>query len=143
QQVAAEIPFEAGAVSFKRVPINRVRQEVPRDIGAVERRRKRAALIENPSAGDVAALEAVVWNVIEVTERVGIVQRAVFAEAFDVISSLHLVQRDLLAEIRSRDEVAVSVEIDPPGVAAAFREQLKFARERVITPDALLKFGAA
>ena len=100
-------------------------------------------MIDDSAAGDMAAFEAGVGNVVEITERVGIVQRAVFAEAFDVVAALHLVQPDLLAEIGPRNDVAVLVEIEAPGVAAAFREQLELARERMIPPDALLKLNAA
>src|SRR5437870_3150177 len=91
----------------------------------------------------MAAFEPGVGDMIEVAECVRIVQRPVLAESFDVVASLHLVQSDLLAEIRSRDDVAVLVEIESPGITSPFGEKLELMRERMVTPDALLKFEFA
>src|SRR5206468_4050193 len=66
----------------------------------------------------------------------------VFAETLNIISALHLVQPDLLAEIGPGDDVPMFVEVEAPGIAAAFREQLELARDRMVTPDALLKLDA-
>src|SRR5205823_4931796 len=46
-------------------------------------------------------------------------------------------------EICPGDDIAVFVEVESPGVAAAFREQLELARDRMVAPDALLKLDAA
>src|SRR5439155_25087807 len=135
--------FETRSVAFEHVPVDRVCQQIARDVGAVETVRKRATLVDDSAAGDVAAFEPGVGNVIEVTERIRIMQGPVFAETLDIISALHLVQPDLLAEIGPGDDVPMFVEVEAPGIAAAFREQLKLARDRVVTPDALVKLYAA
>src|SRR5439155_2994577 len=143
QQLAAETALETGPVAFQDMPIHRVGEQITRDVNAVELRWKSASLIDDSAIRDVAAFEPGVRDMIEVAERVRIVQRPVFAETFDIVAALHLVQPDLLAEIRSRDDVAVFVEIESPGVATPFGEQLELMRERMVTPDALLKFDAA
>src|SRR5689334_2023612 len=89
---------------------------------------KRAALIDNPAVGNMASFEAFVGNVIEITEGIRVVQRAVFAEAFDIITALDLVQSDLLAKIRAGDDVAVLVKIKAPCVSTTFGEQLELVR---------------
>ena len=143
QQLAAETALETGPVAFQDMPIDCVGEQITRDVNAVELRWKSASLIEDSAIRDVAAFEPGVRDMIEVAERVRIVQRPVFAETFDIVAALHLVEPDLLAEIRSRDDVAVLVEIESPGVAAPFGEKLELMRERMVTPNALLKFEAA
>src|SRR6267154_4966538 len=125
------------------MPIDCVREQITRYVNAVELRWKSASLIDDSAIRDVAAFEPGGRNLIAVAERVRIVQRPVFAEAFDIVAALHLVQSDLLAEVCSRDDVAVLVEIESPGVAAPFGEQLELMRERMVTPDALLEFDSA
>src|SRR3989442_5237159 len=143
QQLAAETALETGPVAFQHMPIDCVREQITRYVNAVELRWKSASLIDDAAIRDVAAFEPGVRNMIEVAEGVRIVQRPVFAEAFDIVAALHLVQPDLLAEVCSRDDVAVLVEIESPGVATPFGEQLELMGERMVTPDALLKFEAA
>jgi len=84
-----------------------------------------------------------VGHVFEVAIGVRIVQRAMLGEAFDVVGSLHLVQADDVAGIGARHYVAVAVEVESPGVAAPFAEQLEAFGGRVVAPDALLKTDAA
>ena len=79
---------------------------------------------------------------LKITVRVRIMQRAVLAEALDEIGSLHVVAQRL-ERIAGGEQVAESIEIDAPGVAAPFREQLELIRPRMIAPDALLKADAA
>ena len=52
-------------------------------------------------------------------------------------------QANFFAEVRARDDLAVLIEVQAPGVAAALTEQLEGARDRMITPDALLEFDPA
>src|SRR5438445_3157522 len=134
---------ETGAIALEHMPINRVGQQIARNVSAVELCWKSAALINDSAIRDMTAFETFVRNVVEVTEGVGIMQRAVFAEPFDVVSALHLMQPDLFAEIRPCNDIAVFVEIESPRVSAAFREQFELTRDGMITPDALLKFGSA
>ena len=84
-----------------------------------------------------------VRHVLEVAVGVRIVQRAVLGEAFDVVAALHLVQADDVAAVRAGDGVAVAIEVESPGVAAPFAEQLEALGRRMVAPDALLKADAA
>ena len=113
-----------------RVPVDGVREQVGGDVGVAERLGKRAALIDDAAAGDVAAAVALVRDVLEVAVGVRIVQRAVLGEAFDVVAALHLVQADALAVVGAGDGVAVAIEIESPGVAAPFGEQLEASWSR-------------
>jgi len=74
----------------------------------------------------VTALEAGDGNVVEIAVGVRIVQRPVLAESFNVIAALDLMQHGETAPIGAGDDVAVGVEVETPGIAAALREQLKF-----------------
>src|SRR6266576_1598791 len=83
-----------------------------------------------------------VGHMAEVTVRVGVVQRAMFAKVFHVISALNLVKHFLI-EIGSRQDLAAVVEIQAPGIAAAFGEELELPGEGMVPPDSLLKFAVA
>src|ERR1051325_5796450 len=122
QQFAAEMRLETGPVALEHMPIEGVGQQIAGDVNAGEPPWKRAALVEDPAAGDVAALKAGIRDVIKVTERIRIMKRAVFAESLDIVAALHLMQADLLPKIGPGDDVAVFVEVESPGVAAAFGE---------------------
>ncbi len=78
---------------------------------------------------------------IEVAERVGVVQGPVLAEALEVVGSLN-VMTERLGGVAAREQLAVPVEVDAPGVAAALGEQLEPFGWWVIAPDALLKLDA-
>ena len=87
----------------------------------------------------MAALEACVRDVVEVAVGVRVVQRAVLGEALDVVRPLHLVQHREAAPVGAGDDLAVPVEVEALGVAAALAEQLEPLRLRVVPPDALLE----
>src|SRR5262249_35987950 len=70
-------------------------------------------------------------GVVEVAEGEGVVQRAVLGEALPVVAALHPVEQDEPAVVGAVEEVAVAVEGEPPGVAAALAEQLEGPRQRV------------
>src|SRR5439155_25831931 len=57
--------------------------------------------------------------------------------------ALHPVKSNRVPEICAGDDVALLVEVESPCVAAAFGKELKLFRDRMIPPDALLKFDAA
>ena len=92
----------------------------PRNAGG-----KRVALVDDPARGDVAALlGALVGDRAEVAVRVRIVQRTVLGEALQVIAALDHVKRDV-GPVAAAEGVAGGVEVEAPGVAAAFGEQLE------------------
>ena len=66
-------------------------------------------------------------DVVEVAVGVRVVQRAVLAERLPVVAALHAVQHREAAEVGAVEEVAVAVEVEAPGVAAALAEQLELA----------------
>ena len=70
-------------------------------------------------------------------------QLAVFGKALDVIGALHLMKHHGIAPVRAGDGIAVSIEIQPPGIAASFGKQFERTGARVIAPDALLEADAA
>src|SRR5439155_14615752 len=103
----------------------------------------RATLVDDAADGDMAAVKILVRHVLEVTVGVRVVQRAVLLKPLDVITALDLVEHRVAAPVGGRDSVAVRVEVEAPGVAAALREQLEFLRDRMIAPNALLKLDTA
>src|SRR2546428_317880 len=111
-------------------------EQIAADIAALEARRKVRPLIDNTAVGHVAASKVCVRNVIKVTECIRIVQRAMFAEAFPVISALNAVQVPIRAEVRAVNQFSLGVEVESPGVAAALAEKFELVRQRMITPDA-------
>ena len=80
---------------------------------------------------------------VEVAERVGIVERAVLAERLPVVSSLDAVEHDEPADVGAGEELAVAVEVEAPHVAAALAEELEPPGPRVVAPDALLELDPA
>ena len=64
------------------------------------------------------------------------------AEALPVITALHAVQHPIRAEIGRIDQFAILIEIEAPGIAATFAEQLEAACDRMIAPHALLKLDS-
>src|SRR5437660_303040 len=79
---------------------------------------------------------------VEVAERIGVVQRSMLAKPLDVIAALD-VMAQRLGGVAAGEELAVPIEVDPPGVAAALGEQLELPGPWMIAPDALLKLDAA
>ena len=63
-------------------------------------------------------------------------------EALQVIPALDHVKGDV-GPVAAAEGVAGAIEVEAPGVASAFGEELKPPRTRVVSPDPLLKFGAA
>ena len=81
-------------------------------------------------------------NVVEVAERVGIVQRPVLSERLPVVASLNAVKHDEAADVGAGEELAVAVEVEAPHVATALAEQLESLGRRMISPDTLLELDA-
>src|SRR5436190_14710700 len=131
--------FPTRAVALEAVPVDGARKQIARDICALELFGQRGALIHDAAASHVAAFEAAHRHVFEVSVGMWIVQWPVLGETFYIIRALHLMQADLLTEIRSSNDLAFFVKIETPGVATTFAEQLELARDGVVTPDALLK----
>src|SRR5207245_612435 len=122
EKITAEPARETGALRLQHVPIDGVGQEIAGYVDVVKRLRECAALVDNSAAGDVAAFEAVVRDMVEVAEGVRILQLPMLAEVLDVIAALDLVKHGNAAEIGAGDGVAVPVEVESPGVAAALGE---------------------
>src|SRR5258705_11457010 len=80
---------------------------------------------------------------VEIAIGVGIVQRAVFAEAFPIVTALHTMKHAVRAKVRGINEFAVLVEVQPPGIAAAFAKKFEAMTDRMVAPNALLEFDAA
>ena len=89
QQLAAETALETGPVAFQEMPIDCVGEQITRYVKAIELRWKSAALIDDSAISDMAAFEAGVRNMFEITVGIGVVQRPMFAEAFDIVAALH------------------------------------------------------
>src|SRR5262249_30874893 len=122
------------------MPTDRVAQQVGGNVFVAEPVREVVPPIDDPADRHVPALEVLVRDVVEVAASVRVMQRAVLAERLPVIAALHAVQHGEAAKVRAVKEVAMAVEVEAPGVAAALAEEFELVRERVIAPDALLKF---
>src|SRR5262249_42230367 len=112
------------------------------DHRAIEPRWEQTLLVDYEPAGQRAAQEPMVPDGVEVSEGVGIVQRAVLAEPLDVVCSLDVVA-ERLRRVAAGEKLAVPVEIDSPGIAAALREKLELPRARMVSPHPLLELDAA
>ena len=101
------------------------------------------ALVDDAAGRHVAALLGpFVCDRAEVAISVRIVQRPVLRESLEIVAALDHVKRDVGA-VAAAECVARAVEVEAPGVAAPFRKKLEPPRDRVVSPDALLKFGSA
>ncbi len=101
------------------------------------------ALVDDAAGRDVAALLGpLVGDRAEVAVGVRVVQRPVLGEALEVVAALNHVKRDV-GPVAAAEGVARAVEVEAPGVAASFGEELEPACERVVSPDPLLKLGTA
>ena len=87
---------------LENVPVDCVGEEVGGNESVVEFAGKRTALVDDAAAGDMAALESLVRHMVEVAERVRIVQLAVLAEAFDVVGALDLMEHRRMAIVGAR-----------------------------------------
>src|SRR5262249_53758290 len=105
--------------------------EVRIDHGVLESRGKQSALVDGEPAREGAAKETPMLDGVEVSEGKGIVQRAVLAEAFDVVAALHMMAQRF-GGVAAGEELAVTIKVDAPRVAAPLREQLKVARDRMV-----------
>src|SRR6266487_5474379 len=125
------------------MPIEGIGKQITRDISVFKFSWKRPSLVNDAATSDMPTFEAFVWDVLEVAEGKRIVQRTVLGEAFNVITTLNLVQHGRGPPIGAGDGVAVLIKIKAPSIAAPLGEQLEFVSDRMITPDALLEFQAA
>ena len=92
--------------------------------GVVESLGQQTALVDHAAAGQRRAEEADVLHRVEIAEGVRVVQWAVLAKALDVIRSLHVVA-ERLGGVAAGEELAIAVEVDAPGIAAAFGKELE------------------
>src|SRR5579875_30032 len=122
EKIAAETAGETRSLAFDNMPVQRVRKEVSGDVDVAKRIGIGAALIDDAAAGHVSAFEMLIRDMVEVAVGVRIVQRAMLAKTFDVIAALYLMQHGEAAPVRAGEDLAVFVEIESPGVAAAFGE---------------------
>src|SRR5207249_2490153 len=124
------------------VPVDGVTQQVGGNVLAAKLGRERVALVDDAADGHVAALETLVRRVVEMAEGERIAEGAMLVELLPVVAALHAMEEDVAAEVGAVEQVAVCVEIEAPGVAAAVGEQFELMRDRVIAPDALLEGDA-
>ena len=143
QDVAHLAGLEGRAEPRDLVGVDRMIEQVGGDVAAPPRRGQRVGLVEQAAHRHVTAADAVVTDVVEVTERVGIVERAVLAERLPVVAALDAVEHDEPADVGAGEELAVAVEVEAPHVAPALAEQLESPRARVVAPDALLELDPA
>jgi hypothetical protein len=114
-------------------------EQVPRDVLVAESLGEGVRLVEEAPHRDVPLVRPLVADVVEVSEGVGVLQRAVLVELLPARGPLDPVQRDEAAEVGAREEVAGGVEVEPPHVPPAVAEELELAGNRMIPPDALLE----
>ena len=103
--------------------------------------RESPAVIYDAAGRKMMAAIAVMRDVFEITVGMRIVQRAVFAKILHIIRALQCVQH-LFAGVGAAKNFAIVVKVQSPQISAAFGEQFEFVRDRVIAPNALLKFNA-
>ena len=84
----------------------------------------------------------VMFHGLEIAERIRIVQRPVLAESFDVIGPLHVMAQGL-GRVAAGKQVAETIEIDAPGIAAPLGKELELFGARMIPPNPLLELDAA
>src|SRR5690348_15738504 len=111
-------------------------EQIVGDIFSAKLFRKLVALINDPTISHMASGKIRVWDVIEISVRVGIVQRTVLAKTLPIIPPLNTVQISIRAEVRRIDQVSILIKIQSPGIPATFTKQLKLFRDRMIPPNA-------
>src|ERR1044071_2553960 len=79
-------------------------------------------------------------NVLEVAERIWIVKCPVFSKTFPVISPLKAMQIAIWTKIGAVNEFTLTIEVQPPGVAAALTKKLELMRQCMISPFSLMDF---
>ena len=134
---------EGGTQRRDLVAADRVTEQVGRDVPAAPPGRPGVGLVEEAAGRDVAPVQAVVPDVVEVSIRVRVVKRPVLAERLPVVASLDAVEHHEPAHVGAGEEPAVRVEVQAPHVAAALAEELEAPGTGVIAPDALLELDAA
>src|SRR5204863_9094563 len=101
EQVAAMGRGEGGAPAIHFVPLNAMAEQVAANVAALETRRQVGALVDDAAVGDVAAGEVGVRGMVEIAERVRIVECPMLAKTFPIISPLHAMQVAVRAEVRA------------------------------------------
>src|SRR5439155_8676832 len=79
---------------------------------------------------------------IEIAESVRIVQSAMFTEALPIVAALNAVHHAIATHVSGINQFAVLIEVQTPGVAAAFAKKIEATGKRMIAPDALLELKA-
>src|SRR3954470_13471648 len=143
QQFPGIAGFECGAPRLDVMPLNAVPEQISGNILAAKLFRQSIASIDNSTHGDVPTREILVGNMFEVAKGVWIMQGAMFPKAFPIIATLYRMQHSVLAEIGGINQLSLIIEIQSPRVSTSFAEQFKSTRDRMISPDTLLKFNAA
>src|SRR4051794_36827544 len=105
--------------------------------------RKVCPLVNNTAISHVPSGEIGVWDMVEIPERIRIVQRAMFAKAFPVVRALNAMQMPVRAGVGAVNQFAILVKVQAPGIATAFAEKFESVSQWVIAPHALLKLEAA
>src|SRR5262245_48799085 len=114
-------------------------EQVGRDVTAPPLVRQGIRFIEQPTDGDVTAAQFTMRNVLEVTERVRVVQRPMFSERFPVVASLNAMKHGKTADVGAGEELAAPVKVEAPHVSTTLAKQLKSLGWWMVSPDALLE----
>src|SRR5438552_1304178 len=89
EQLAAVGSFESRTPGFEVVPLDAVAEQIVGDVFAAELFGQSIGLINNSAVSDVAAGEVCVRDMLEVTISVRVVESAMLAEAFPIVTALH------------------------------------------------------
>src|SRR5438045_213218 len=90
----------------------------------------------------MAAGEILIRHMVEIAVGVGIMQRAMFAETFPIVSALHSMKHAVGAEVGGINQFAILIKVQAPGIAAAFTKKLETMANGMVAPNALLEFDA-
>src|SRR4051812_31125970 len=107
------------------MPVDSVRQQVGGDVLIMECGRQAVSLIDDPATSHVSAAEVLISNVLQVAKCIRVVQRAVLAKTFPVVTALDLMQQRIAADVGAGEQIAMAIEVESPGVAAALGEQFE------------------
>ena len=65
------------------------------------------------------------------------------SKGFNVVATLHAMEQNVSAVVRTIKQSAHAIEIESPCVSAPFAEQLKLLGYGVVSPNSLLKFDSS
>ena len=98
--------------------------------------RDRAALVDEHGLGE-ARFVADVGHVFKPTEGIGIHERAVFAPAFNIGTTLFVVDAAGVAVVGAGEGAAFAVELQAISIATTFGKDFEFVGAWMVAPDSL------